>query len=119
VERLAASLSVEYGVTLAVFYDDRCGVSVAILFRDGTPVRDFGEADEVWVPLDEDGDMLTDGPRYTRETLPPDAECDCIRQAIDVGLEAAGFCGWMTASDLQDIVGSDDGWLAERDWQTD
>src|SRR5947209_3025159 len=49
VDRLAASLSVEFGTALSVHYDNQGGVRNACLFRHGTAIREFGEADEVWV----------------------------------------------------------------------
>jgi hypothetical protein len=116
VDRLAASLSFEFGTSLSVHYDDRGGVKAACLFRHGTAMREFGEADEVWVPMDEDWKPLAEAPRYSGDNLPPDEECDCIRQAIDVGLEAAGFDGWMNLEDMRNMACSDKGWLAHRDW---
>src|SRR4051794_6524504 len=62
VDRLAASLSLAFGTTLSVHYDDRGGVRVACLFREGATVRDFADADEVWVPMDDDGNPREDGP---------------------------------------------------------
>jgi hypothetical protein len=115
VDRLAASLSIVFGTTLAVHYDDRGGVTVACLYREGAAVREFADADEVWVPMDDNGNPREDGPRYPGDHLPLDEECDCILQAIDVGIEAAGFGGWMTLSDLRDLACSDGPWLAQRE----
>jgi hypothetical protein len=122
VDSLAASLSVEFGTSLSVHYDDRGGVNAACLFRHGTAMRGFGEADEVWVAMDEDWKPegwkpMADAPRYSGDNLPPDEECDCIRRAIDVGLEAAGFDGWTNLKDMRDIACSDEGWLAHRGWE--
>jgi hypothetical protein len=114
VDRLAASFSVTFGSALSVHYDDRGGVRAAGLFRGGAGVREFGEADEVWVPLDDDGDPRPDGPRYPGDRVPPDEECGCVRQAIDAGLEAAGFADWMTLRGLRDLACSEAGGLAQR-----
>ena len=114
VDRLAASLSVSFGTTLSVHYDDRRDIRVACLFQDGAVVRGSDHADEVWAPLDDDGNPRDDGPRYPGDQLPRDEECDCIRQAIDVGIEATGFRGSMTLSDLRNLACSDGGWLAQR-----
>jgi hypothetical protein len=65
-----------------------------------SPVRYFGEQDEIWVPYGEDGKLVTDGPRYPGDAVPEDIECDCIWNGIDAGLEAAGFCNWITAQKL-------------------
>jgi hypothetical protein len=115
VDRLAASLSILFGTTLSVHYDDRGGVNVACLFREGAVVKEFADADEVWVPLDDDGNPREDGPHYSGDRLPPDEECDCILQSIDVGIEAVGFGRWMSLSDLRDYAYSDGGWLAQRE----
>lgn len=104
VDRLAAALSIEFGTTLAVHYDDRCGMKVGRQFRTGELVREVGEADEVWVQLDEQGEPLTDGPRFAGDGIPPGVECDCIRQAIDAGLETAGFSAWLNAAALRNAV---------------
>jgi hypothetical protein len=114
VNRLAAELSSTFGTALAVHYDDGCGIKVARLFRDGASVREFGEADEVWTPMDDQGDPRPDGPRYAGDAVPPDVECDCIRQAIDAGLEAAGFSGWTAAASLRRTLCGRQGWLTQR-----
>ena len=41
VDRLAASLSVSFGTTLSVHYDDRGDIRVACLFQDGAVVREL------------------------------------------------------------------------------
>jgi hypothetical protein len=114
VNRLAAEMSARVGIALAAHYDDRCGVKAASLFREGAFVREFGEADEVWAPVDEQGEPNLDGPRYPGNALPADEECDCIRQAIDAGLQSAGFNGWVSASSLREAIRSRKDWLAEH-----
>ena len=114
VNRLAAELSRTFRAALAVHYDDSRGIKTAQLFRNGKAVREFGEADEVWAPMDAHGDPRLDGPRYAGDAIPPDVECDCIRQAIDAGLEAAGFAGWADAASLRRAVCVRQDWLAER-----
>jgi hypothetical protein len=99
-EDLADELSLAFGTAVTVHYDDQVGVRAAMLSRGGEPVRHFGEADEVWVPYGEDGEVLTGGPRYPGNAVPQDVECDCIRNGIDAALEAAGFGKWLTARKL-------------------
>ncbi len=84
------------------------------LFSDGQLIREFGEADETWVSLDEDGIPALDGPHYTGDGLPEDFdEGECIRTAIDAGLEAAGF-GALNEGELKLAFCYDHrGWLAE------
>jgi hypothetical protein len=99
-EDLADELTLELGTAVAVHYDDQVGVRAAMLSRDGEPVRYFGEPDEVWVPYGKDGELCTDGPRYSGNAVPDDIECDCIWDGIDAALEAAGFRKWITAHKL-------------------
>lgn len=114
VNRLAAVLSVDFVSALAVHYDDRCGVKTALLYRAGSAVREYGDSDEVWTPMDEQGYPVADGPQYGGDAIPPDVECDCIRQAIDAGLEEAGYRRWLSAADLREWSGSEGLWLAQR-----
>jgi hypothetical protein len=102
VNRLAAKLSSEFQTALAVHYDDGCGVKTAVECRAGSVVRQFGDAEELWTPMDERGYPVPDGPRYPGNAIPPDVECDCIRQAIDAGLEATGFGSWLSGAELRD-----------------
>jgi hypothetical protein len=99
-EDLADELTLELGSAVAVHYDDQVGLRAAMLSREGEPVRYFGEPDEVWVPYGEDGEPRTDGPRYARNAVPDDIECDCIWNGIDAALEAAGFRKWITSHKL-------------------
>jgi hypothetical protein len=85
IDRLAASLSFEFGTSLSVHYDDRGGVKAACLFRHGTAMREFGEADEVWVPMDEDwkplaGDTRRPWERTAGVTGIPPHEGDEVRR---------------------------------------
>lgn len=91
-ERIAQRLSEEFDRALLVFYDDRCDACGAALYSGGRLTREFGEPDEVWVELDDDGTPNLEGPRYSGDALPDDFDDgDCIRTAIDAGLDAAGF----------------------------
>jgi hypothetical protein len=92
----------DHGV--AVHYNDQVGVKTAMLSQGGEPVRYFSDKDEIWVPFGEGDKLVTDGPRYSGEALPNGVECDCVRTAIDAALEAAGFQGWMTASELVQVA---------------
>jgi hypothetical protein len=87
---VAAQLSCSLRVALAVFYDNRCGTEKAMLFSQGREGRAFGPEDELWVPLDEEGEPVLEGPRLKPAELQPDQEYDCVRSAIAAGLEALG-----------------------------
>jgi hypothetical protein len=64
VQALAYDLSFEFDTAVAVHYDDQVSERLAALARDGDPLRQFGEADEVWVPFGEGGELALDGPRF-------------------------------------------------------
>ena len=100
--RYARSLSEGVDGTLAVSYDNRCGIRGSALFRGGRPCGEFGERDEEWVPLDQDGMPIKDGPRLTADQLSEDEEYDCLRDAIRLGLEALGIRAAVDADDLKD-----------------
>jgi len=87
---VAAQLSISCGQCLAMSYDLRCGMSSAHRFRGGSLVESFGEDNELWVLLDEDGYPLHDGERYTVDQLDDNEEYDCIHTGVDAGLLALG-----------------------------
>jgi hypothetical protein len=68
----------------------------------------------VWTPMNDRGYPVADGPRYPGNAIPRDVECDCVRQAIDAGLDAAGFAGWLTAAGLRDWACAEYLWLTDR-----
>ena len=113
-ERIAQELSKGFGPALVVFYDDRAHAMGSALFAEGALLREFGEADEIWVRLDEEGLPDLDGPRFSGDALPEDFEDgDCIRGAIDAGLEAAGFGVLGQAEVMAAFCEDEYGWLAE------
>ena len=92
-EKIAITLSQRLGTALLVLYDNRCGSRFAALYARGIHVREFGESDELWVALDEEGEPLVSGRRFRWGDIKDDhdGEYDCIRNAIDAGLEALGI----------------------------
>ena len=104
VQALAYDLSLDFDTAVAVHYDDQVGERWAAVAHNGEPLRQFGDADEVWVPYGENGELVLDGPRYPGDALPEDIECDCIRNGIDAALEAARFHRWLTCRDLVQIA---------------
>ena len=104
VEDLADDLSLKLDTAVAIHYDDQVGLRAAMLSQEGAPVRYFGEAEEVWCPYGEGGELVTDGPRYAGDAIPDDVECHCIRNGIDVALETAGFQGWITSAELVQVA---------------
>jgi hypothetical protein len=89
-DSLAQQLSLRFGHALIVVFDDRTGTRVSSLFRDGTADAEFGEEDELWVPLDANGHAMSNGPRLTPAQLDPDQEYETATNAIQLGLAAIG-----------------------------
>jgi hypothetical protein len=78
------------GKAVALFYDNRCGVRVGVLYSEGRRIREFGDGDAWWVPYGEDGELVREGPRLRESELLPEEEYDCIFSAIDAALESVG-----------------------------
>src|SRR5262245_21055913 len=78
-DKVAAQVSKSCGAALAIFYDNRGGVNCSHLFRAGVLNASFGERDEVWVRLDDEGEPIMDGQRFSVDQLSDDEEYDCIR----------------------------------------
>jgi hypothetical protein len=113
-EQIAQLLSRKFDSALVVFYDNRAHAMGSALYSGGRLSREFGEADEIWVGLDEDGEPALDGPKYHGDDLPEDFdEGECIRTAIDTGLEAAGFRGVNERELKQAFCYDERSWLAE------
>lgn len=87
VERIAAQASAEAGWAVALFYDNSCGVRVAVAYAGGNRGREFGDGDAWWVPLDDASKPVVAGPRFRVTELRPDVEYDCVHSAIDAALE--------------------------------
>ena len=83
IEDVAAAVSTSVGVSLAVFYDNQCGVRFSTLFQNGLRSATFGEADELWVPLDESGQPRTDQPPTSAPAWAGGEEYERVRDGID------------------------------------
>jgi hypothetical protein len=99
---LASKLSESISAALAVFYDNRCGLRAAASFRAGALSASFGEHDELWVPLDEDGEPRHDVPPVPATSLDPNEEYDCMQDAIEVGLATLQLPAQLTRATLRD-----------------
>jgi hypothetical protein len=88
IDEVAAQVSKSCSAALAIFYDNQVGMRYCHLFRAGVLNASFGEQDEVWVRLDDEGEPIMDGERFSVDQLRDDEEYDCIRTGIDAGLEA-------------------------------
>jgi hypothetical protein len=87
VEQVAAHLSSRVGMSGAFFYDNRCGVSISVLYCAGERLLELGDADEWWVSLSEVGEPILDSPRLRSKELRSTDEYECVYSAIDAGLE--------------------------------
>jgi hypothetical protein len=101
--RIAAHLSLTLGATLAVFYDNRCGINTADLYRNGQYLQTFTEADATWVALDVDGEPILTGPTFATHELRDDTdeEYDYLHSPIDIGLMALGVPPGVDAAELK------------------
>jgi hypothetical protein len=75
-----------------VFYDNRCGINTADLYRNGQYIRSFTEADAIWVALDIDGEPSFTGSTFATHELRnyADEEYEYLHSPIDIGLMALG-----------------------------
>src|SRR5262245_38251372 len=74
--RIAAHLSSTLDAALAVFYDNRCRINTADLYRDGQYIQTFTEADAIWVALDVDGEPIFTGATFTTHELDNDTDTE-------------------------------------------
>jgi hypothetical protein len=102
IEDLGKALSQEFGKAVAVHFDEMLQVRDATLYQQGEFIRSFGEEDELWAPMDGNGDVLPDAPRCPGSAIPDDEEYAFVWDGIDASLAAAGFRSWLP-----------DGWLTE------
>lgn len=100
IDDLAANLSSVYGSSLVVRYDDRIGHRSSILYKEGKRARSFGEEDETYVLLDEEGEPLRDGARFKLAELTSDEEYETIENAIQAGLAEFGKGDWESLHEL-------------------
>lgn len=96
VEGLAAAMSMALGSVLQVKYDSRTGYRSAILWNGGQAIAEFGAEDELFVPLDEDGEPVASATLRPRADLKSDEEYETAKNAIELGLDAFGVGTWGT-----------------------
>lgn len=111
----ATHLSKTCGNALVVLYDNRVGLRVTKLFREGEFDCEFGELDEKWVPLDEQGEPRINHHTLSADELDPDDEYECTQDAISLGLAKLGVANFVTSSVLKQTFCYDEGEVvAER-----
>jgi hypothetical protein len=95
-EELAAAASKPARRALLIRFDSRTGHRSAELFEDGERRRSFGDADELYVPLDESGEPVLTAAPLRFADLDPEQEYETIENAIQLGLKAFGRGDWKT-----------------------
>ena len=91
-DKLGSKLSSTIGGTLVVRYDSRIGHRSSSYFEGGHLVAAFGEADEIFSPLNDDG--FVTGARFRVVELDEDEEYETVENAIELGLGKFGGCSW-------------------------
>lgn len=98
----ARRMSSSIGVALLVRWDDRVGARESRVFRDGTQTHQFGNGDELYVALDDQGMPLRDGRKYQEKEL--DAlegdEFEVFQTALELGCTQSKFCSWQLLRDF-------------------
>jgi hypothetical protein len=98
---VASELSRLLGKALLVAYDTRVGVRLSALFSEGDAEAEYGEEDELFVPLREDGTPDAGGRRFHPEELDPSGEYETILNAVQMGLQQFGHPeAWAALRDL-------------------
>jgi hypothetical protein len=100
-EELAMALSLKFGKAVAVHMVDNVQIRESTLYEEGKLVRSFGEEDELWAPMDENGDELPGAPCCQSSAIPEGEDYAFVWDGIDAGLEAAGFRSWFRDSVLE------------------
>jgi hypothetical protein len=104
-ECAATALAKSFGQVLLVRYDDQIGHRSSALYESGREKVAYGEEDEIWVLLDDDGAPDMSGPRLRVDQLDPDpdVEYETIENAIQLGLRDFGWERWRL---LHHFIGS-------------
>lgn len=104
-DAIASYISTILNKALVIRYDDRVGHRTSALYENGRLVITFGENDEIWVMLDDDGNPIIDGSKFTAVQVDAviksgDVEFETIRNSIELGLEAFGHGNWEEVFDF-------------------
>lgn len=87
---------------LLIRYDSRVGHRSSRLYVEGHLKREFGQNDELFVPLDEKGEPITTGPHIKFNEMVANEEYETIKNAIELGLSEFGSGSW---TDLKQLIG--------------
>jgi hypothetical protein len=89
---------------LYIIYDDGCGVREATIYQNGDVAQSFGEADELWVPLDDSGMPLAGATPIPVDNLDDNAEYDCVQDGISLGLESFCIAKSVSVAQIRQII---------------
>jgi len=95
-DRLAIRIGEDVGVAVVVRYDSRIGHRSSVVYRVGQPAEHYGPDEELFVPLDDEGEPQTDVKPIPASKLDPDEEYETSVNAIELGLRAIGALPWET-----------------------
>lgn len=93
-EGLAAELSRSFGQSLLVRYDSCQGYRASIHYGGGAATNQFGPHDELYVPVDDSGNPITEAKRVRLCDLSPHEEYETIENAIQMGFSLLGAGDW-------------------------
>lgn len=100
IEDIAAQLSLSLGPTIVARFDSIIGYRSSMVFENGVLVQIFAQDDEIYAPLDEEGEPMVNGPRVRLAELKPSEEYDTLQNAIQLGLEFVGQDVWENLFDF-------------------
>ena len=89
---------------LCIDYDDGCGRRNATIYVSGQLVRTFGEADELWVPIDESGKPIDGAMPMPEDKLDEDVEYDCVHDGITAALDTCYGVGRFSVATIRSII---------------
>ena len=98
----ASTLSSALRVALLVRWDDRVGGRESRVFRGGNQTHRFGNDDELYVMLDDQGMPLREGRKYKELELDAfyDDEFEVFQNSLELGCQQSGFCSWQLLHDF-------------------
>src|SRR5262249_30741889 len=93
-DTLAAILSQLCEEAVLVRYDSGTCYRYSALYRGGKLVHQYTLADELWIPLDSEGNpVLAERAGHSHEQQ-PGLEYETLKNAVQLGLEEVGYKDW-------------------------
>ena len=92
--RLSLYLSTQFDNALLVIYNDQTGQRISVHYIKGEENSRFTVDDEIFIPLDEQGEPVLSAKRLTLYELDEDEEYETVENAIELGLKKFGGLEW-------------------------